>query len=1512
MRLEARHDALLDAVENVELLSLRWGDVDASLSPEDLEVLAEAACGGDPEVAEQAVDALVSARLLFTTHDASGPRYRSRFAELTRLLARSRQTYIGESWKGSPPLVADFRIDARPRRYPRRDLSRVAASETLDLTALQKRLFAALAPEALAGFQVRAARLLQTAPERDRAVIVTAGTGSGKTLAFYLPAFLAIAEDVRADAFWTKAIAIYPRNELLKDQLTEAYRTAGRCSDALREGGRRDLRIGTFYGDTPRRASAEGLPRSWGERPTGRACPFLKCECGGELVWTKADLAAKVERLTCAECGRPTDERLVLTRDSALRRPPDILFTTTEMLNQSLSDQRRRALFGIARPRDKRPRFLLLDEAHTYSGTSGAQAALTLRRWRALAEGPLSWVGLSATLEEAPRFFADLTGVDRSRVNEVRPEADEIVLEGREYQIALRGDPGSRASLLSTTIQAAMLIGRTLDPEGGPSDGRFGRRTFAFTDDLDVTHRLFHDLRDAEAYDRFGKPDRAREPLATMRARTLPLMPESEAERRRRDEAGQRWAMQEEIGRPLSRRLRVGKTTSGDPGVDGGADLIVATSALEVGFNDATVGAVLQHKAPLSYASFLQRRGRAGRDRRMRPLTVTVLSDYGRDRAAFQSFEHLFDPRLEPQHLPTGNQYILRMQAAFALLDWIATRPLPEGVRAGSVWAAASGPADPRYADPDWNAHVRRMLGQVVRGESPAVASLGRHLRTALAIDDATVDRLLWEPPRSILLDVAPTLARRMLTDWRLASPTRERTHDAFTPHRPLPEAAPRTLFSDLNLPEVEVVLPPDFKGGEEVREGLPVQQALSLLAPGRVTRRFADAYGGLAHWSPLDAGVDQVRLRVEDYAERLEHLGVFNGTSAGVEVTRVVYRPWTIRLEKAAAAVVRPTSNASMRWGSGFVADGVPIGILPPSRTAWRGLVAGARLYLQAYGASVNVRRFAFGAIAEIRRPAGVEQTVDVEFTDEHGRAAGLGYEMETDGLSLALTLPQGCELAARRLDPALEKGVRAALLRHASHGDRDLPRDLNVFQRAWLRQIHLLSVAQRALARGGTLQDAAVSLAAEGGLVEHDRVMDALLGMQRADVEDGAAGEPAETADADDRGEARRATPKHDRLERLKDTLRQKLGLVAVRERLDVLLLQSQQVEGTARADFLRKTVEATLAQTLLAAAATLAPRHAASDTLVVDVQAPDDETGEVEVWLTETTVGGAGVLAALAETVAREPRTLFRAMEAALEPGELEQAATSLVRCFRLVGRDAAVAEALRVVRAEPGHAGRGAARTRFLGVLEARGVQTGRAFAVSLAARMLAPGLGPEHDALVNALLDHWDRCEDRLAFEFEPREVAVLAADDGAVRHAATAAGLFTAATPVNERAAALAALLWPRSRVMGRDALASYNPFRPATASDPLLVRSLLLEADVPAVDLAAAGWTQAVADRLAEDGMARVDAPLERGDLLRAAIVRLPATPVAVGHLKLHPSLERIARDDHRLSATFVLKEQL
>ena len=157
-----------------------------------------------------------------------------------------------------------------------------------------------------------------------------------------------------------------------------------------------------------------------------------------------------------------------------------------------------------------------------------------------------------------------------------------------------------------------MLLARLLTPlrqplmGGGPSlraEDYYGSKVFGFSDNIDVINRWLSDMTDAEC-------NPASRCVYHPQHRNPPLvLPRSQL--RQMDAAGQIWELPRRLGHDLTRPLGVGRCSSQDPGLDSDMELTVATSALEVGFDDPDVGAVLQHKSPMSLASFVQRKGLA-------------------------------------------------------------------------------------------------------------------------------------------------------------------------------------------------------------------------------------------------------------------------------------------------------------------------------------------------------------------------------------------------------------------------------------------------------------------------------------------------------------------------------------------------------------------------------------------------------------------------------------------------------------------------------------------------------------------------------------------------------------------------------------------------------------------------------------------------------------------------------------------------------------------------------------
>ena len=1517
---------LLNQIERKEVALLSWGVIDGGFSKDEILELAERLLeshdlDGDPW---DLVDAMQERGLLFEFNLRGHRRYRTRMAEAVRLFARLRQIFPNRDWQTAPTLVADYRFCLRQRLYPGRTLEpdtvlqRLEAERLLSVgqrSALEAILVSPDRILHLADFQRRATtRLLRgLKSSKSRGMIVCAGTGTGKTLAFYLPALTHIAELIPkspAKDAWTKALAIYPRQELLKDQFSETFCEARRLDTVLRQAGQRKLTIGAFFGLTPKQTSSllnSAYEPLWPRQSGGLTCPYLRCpQCEGDLSWRREDIEQKRERLICLDpsCGTEVKEdEVMLTRDRMAKTPPDILFTTTEMLNRSMGDSVYGHIFGVgvAKP----PQIVLLDEVHTYTGIHGAQVAYLLRRWQRVIRKKVQFTGLSATLQSAADFFTQLVGLAPGSVEEITP-GDDKQPEGMEYLLALRGDPVSGTSLLSTSIQTAMLLRRILDPsETSPSQGAYGSRVFAFTDDLDVTNRLFHNLLDAEGRTSWGRPIARRQPLASLRTHSTPDASD-------RLLAGQSWYLCEEIGHTLENPLQITRTSSQDTGVDSDSDIIVATASLEVGFNDSNVGAVIQHKAPRNMASFLQRKGRAGRRRTMRPWTVVVLSDYGRDRIAYQSYDLLFNPVLEERLLPLSNRYVIRIQATFAFMDWMAQQL--SATASGSVWKDFAKPA--RGPGQQRQSKAAELIRDIFEGGDTYTA-LEIYLQEALGLSQADLQPILWDPPRALMTGVLPTLLRRLETGWRRLQLPGEPELDYQT-QDPLPDFVPANLFSDLLLPEVRIIIPPPNRQSTESEEFyLPILQAIKTFAPGRVSRRFGIQRGQISHWiAPPELVSGAQTLAIEQICAEYEEAGTFQVWQNNQIINVRCLRPWTLRVEQIPNQL-SDKSNAQLKWHTQIVLPdhGTPIDL--PQGSFRLSILEAVYSFIHNQQNPLEVRRFATGSEANLmirqnQQTEEIETSINfVEATS--GKPGGIGFTQTVDGLVFHYRIPLDFTLSPYDANRSKVHAFRSSYFRHRIREDRRLDGIANLFQRDWLYQIYLSTLVAYALEHRVALPDAYQALREQDLAQEMATVLDRIFQTLRVEEssDEGASDETTtdgltDLTDPITPNLPPGRQPTHERLRELASS-------AEVQTVLNDLAQVLWQLPDEGWHDWAKQRFKATLAGAILQACHQLCPQFDSED-LLVDLDPGPRPTeaqplppGLEEIWLTETSPGGSGVIEEILQRYAEDPLGFLRLVESALEPSDFEVVDSELTTLTELSETSQAIKTAFAEVRSADSHQALTRASDRLREVLFKEGFLITPSVMTAIHARILPPGSGAHTDDQLRALLQRWQQEENRLGIEVDARVFAYIASTQPEL----------TAALPPQVRQdpyvcfQVLYGRLWLRGSIIRNRAISFYNPFSTIPEAD----REILLDVLQPTetlIKLEEHGWQEQVNEALKTMGSVTLLASPTDRQALKDALLKIMMQPVDVGFLNLYPSMEGISRTAQGYVARLRIREVL
>jgi len=1473
---------------------------------------------------------LVQRKLIFRLSIAGNVFYRTRFAETIRLLYLLRQRFSFTDWQTASRLVSDLKIQLQRRRYPKRDVEPnelITELRGLHVSQLYIEAVRYLLKDAhgedfqLARFQKEAVLQLirNLRSYGERALTIGAGTGSGKTKAFYIPALAEIVDSMTSE-YWVKALALYPRVELLKDQFAETFSEARKVDELLAKNGRRMITLGAYYGDTL--ISAQQLlsfpPESWvlNNAKDGWICPFFFCpNCHShDLTWYRQDVEqeakdnqrgayGKYARLRCPKCDfEVKSDQLLLTREQMIKQSPDILFTTTEMLNRRLSRTPEHRLFGIDTV--KSPRLVLLDEIHTYEGLPGAQVAYLLRRWKYArsqqTQKNLCFVGLSATLTNAEAFFSKLTGVPEHRVGYIYPRDEDLEDEAIEYNVVLKGDPVSGASLLSTSVQTVMLLGRMLDTAKSPSAGAYGRKIFAFTDKLDVINRWYHIEREAETL----------KTLSQFRDQNPQL--DSDA-RRQCYQTGQDWSVCKQIGNDLKAPLRLELTSSQYRGVNSNANLVIATSTLEVGFNDPEVGIVVQHKAPRSLASFLQRKGRAGRTRQMRPWMVVVTSAYGRDRWAFQHTENLFNPHLESINLPLDNYYVRKIQATYALMDWLAfVLKYEKGYHNADVWDLLSSDdkgRDRQLQRSRWA--IRELLEEVLSGARRE--HLQEYLQRALGIQDREIVlMLLWGEPRSLLFEVIPTLLRQLESNWQsIRNGVQTLWTDNISP-QPMPDFVPPNLFSDLNLPELMLRIPdkpPNSKVQNDPTpimrkdEYMPLLQALNEFAPGHVSKRYSRKHLiKESHWLELPEEAQLSRGMLPLQYLKIERFEVPKSVTID-DIEYQVYQPRSYTLGLVPDNV-KNTSSAHLIWRSYFEpkrqrafdstaqierksaeeseAESVATQLKLTPNSPWHRFFRMVSSYSQSNGSWVEITRLATSVKVETRYNRGTEIRRTLLF-EENGEPAALGFTIYTDALRFEVEPLDVQQVLTSPTWPTLYQHFGPEyFLYKLQHDVRLAESKLSSFEISWLWQLELSILVAVAVTRQCGLSEA-VQEVKENREILAERAMKVIFQSQQVEE------------DEDD-----------DKVGRLHQRLMEYIANSLVQDALNdnEVVLWDQGDLGLH--SWLHSCYMSSLGATLFTGLVELLPDINADD-LVMDVEGNS-------IWISEASAGGVGLISRIADTIALHPREFDLQMFDTLKHCDRENLAEQLRSIAHLVDRsDATLSSAFAMIRDVADLPRQVETRQALANILETRGVTATRELIVALNTKFLRPNSSPDTDKLIATLVRFWQQEEKRIGCAIDLRVMAVAALNipeiKEQVKEVLERIGGSRAKTDESQVFNLLQSLLWLNCHDSCPDCIETQQPYQELVRPSRALLLTLLYPHTQP-IMYGMPEWKAHAQRELAAVYHVQISCEQEQLEDCKKSLLDMLTEPIEIGFQFFFPMVEQLTRTGQRWIIDMTIRE--
>lgn len=282
-------------------------------------------------------------------------------------------------------------------------------------------------------------KALQESVINNKHVVVTTGTGSGKTECFLLPTLYRIVEESKNNIqrmHAMRCMILYPLNALAEDQMVRLRKTLDdnrpNCDGPktwIRNNCHNNLiTFGRYTGKTPKQwENKERKIKKWNEINLRIDESYDQYQETGDKEFFKIFRDTRQIRFTLPN-PISNDSAEINTRSEMKCTPPDIVITNYSMLNVMLMRDEENVFFDSTRDwlksNPENVFTLVVDELHTYRGTSGTEVAyiikILLERLGLTADSPqVKFIASSASIEnndESIQFLKDFFSVSNGEM----------------------------------------------------------------------------------------------------------------------------------------------------------------------------------------------------------------------------------------------------------------------------------------------------------------------------------------------------------------------------------------------------------------------------------------------------------------------------------------------------------------------------------------------------------------------------------------------------------------------------------------------------------------------------------------------------------------------------------------------------------------------------------------------------------------------------------------------------------------------------------------------------------------------------------------------------------------------------------------------------------------------------------------------------------------------------------------------------------------------------------------